>query len=141
MNEFDEDFYGHRLRAIALGYVRPESGDFKSLEDLIHAIRDDVTFASHKCDEGAAAAVARDAFLRCERDTSVADAGARKVPPHAQHQQQQQQNQQQQQEAAANEVARASCTPLAPKRATIVSRVESPLGALAFLQTRHAKDE
>ena len=30
MHKFNEDFYGQELRAIALGYIRPEA-DFKSL--------------------------------------------------------------------------------------------------------------
>jgi FAD synthase len=30
MHNFDEDFYGQEIRAIALGYIRPEA-DFKSL--------------------------------------------------------------------------------------------------------------
>jgi len=44
MHKFDNDFYGHHLKALALGYIRPEL-DFKSLEDLILAIKEDIKFS------------------------------------------------------------------------------------------------
>jgi len=44
IHEFAQDFYGEELRAIALGFERTEL-DFKSLDDLIHAIKDDVQYA------------------------------------------------------------------------------------------------
>jgi riboflavin kinase len=44
IHEFAEDFYGAQLRALALGYIRPEC-DFDGLESLITAINDDIAFA------------------------------------------------------------------------------------------------
>lgn len=49
LHEFDEDFYGKELRIIILGYLRPEK-NFKSLDDLIEAIRNDINQARLKLD-------------------------------------------------------------------------------------------
>jgi len=40
MHPFDADFYGHEMKAIVLGYIRPEL-DYSSREDLIEDIETD----------------------------------------------------------------------------------------------------
>lgn len=50
MNQFEKDFYGEEIKAVAVGYIRPEL-DFISLEDLTKAIKDDVSFSEQKCQE------------------------------------------------------------------------------------------
>jgi len=45
MHQFKDDFYEEEIKVIALGYERPEL-DFKSLDDLITAIKDDISFAN-----------------------------------------------------------------------------------------------
>ncbi|KAN0035237.1 hypothetical protein ACTA71_004498 [Dictyostelium dimigraforme] len=44
INKFDSDFYGAELRAIGLGFIRPMC-DFKSLDELVKAINDDIDYA------------------------------------------------------------------------------------------------
>lgn len=50
MHEFDSDFYGSVLRVSILGYIRPEM-DFKSLEDLIARIKNDISVAHVELDK------------------------------------------------------------------------------------------
>ncbi|XP_008195627.2 riboflavin kinase [Tribolium castaneum] len=50
IHKFDEDFYGKILKVVMLGYLRSEK-DFKSVEDLIQAINNDVLEAQTKLDE------------------------------------------------------------------------------------------
>ncbi len=58
-----DDFYGQQIRAVALGYVRPEA-DFAGLEALKLAIAEDVLWASEQVAHSAAAAEwTRSAFL------------------------------------------------------------------------------
>eukprot|EP01116_Phalansterium_solitarium_P014549 TRINITY_DN3226_c0_g1_i1.p2 TRINITY_DN3226_c0_g1~~TRINITY_DN3226_c0_g1_i1.p2 ORF type:complete len:162 (+),score=33.94 TRINITY_DN3226_c0_g1_i1:51-536(+) len=45
MHEFADDFYGQQLRAIPLHYMRNEL-DFTTIENLIQAIKDDITYAN-----------------------------------------------------------------------------------------------
>ncbi|CAL4154702.1 unnamed protein product, partial [Meganyctiphanes norvegica] len=47
MNVFENDFYGSQLRVVLLGYVRPECS-FKSLDDLITAIKNDIAEADRQ---------------------------------------------------------------------------------------------
>eukprot|EP01132_Coremiostelium_polycephalum_P003691 gene3691-4600_t len=47
MNKFDDDFYGSEIKAVALGFIRPMC-DFKSLDELIKAINDDIDYAKQK---------------------------------------------------------------------------------------------
>jgi len=47
IHQFDSDFYGQKLKAIILSFIRNES-DFKSLDELITAIKDDITFAGQQ---------------------------------------------------------------------------------------------
>lgn len=49
MHQFSEDFYGQQLRVGILGYVRPLT-DFKSVDELINAIKDDIDVADKKLD-------------------------------------------------------------------------------------------
>lgn len=44
MKKFEEDFYGSLLKICILGYIRPEM-DFKSLQDLIDTINNDISVA------------------------------------------------------------------------------------------------
>ena len=46
-HEFEEDFYGSQIRALALGYIRPEL-DFNSLEELIAAISGDISWSKEQ---------------------------------------------------------------------------------------------
>lgn len=50
MHEFESDFYGDNLKIIVLGYIR-DMLNFKSLEDLIKAIRADISESHTKLDE------------------------------------------------------------------------------------------
>ncbi|KHJ43654.1 riboflavin biosynthesis protein RibF domain protein [Trichuris suis] len=56
---FDEDFYGAKLRVVALDYLRPMT-TFKSLEELIEAIQRDI--------ENAKSALASPTFQRFRGD-------------------------------------------------------------------------
>ena len=58
-----DDFYGAPMRAIVVGWVRPER-DFAGLDELISAIRTDIAFADAKLNEPALAALASDPYLR-----------------------------------------------------------------------------
>jgi len=44
IQKFEQDFYGSQLNAIVLGFIRPMC-DFKSLDELIKAINDDIDYA------------------------------------------------------------------------------------------------
>lgn len=50
MHEFDNDFYGANLKIVMLGYIRPMS-NFKSLDDLIAAIKKDIADANEALDQ------------------------------------------------------------------------------------------
>lgn len=50
IHKFDEDFYGKILKVGMLGYLRPEK-NFSSVDDLIKAIKNDVTDAEDKLEE------------------------------------------------------------------------------------------
>ncbi|XP_033350051.1 riboflavin kinase [Bombus vosnesenskii] len=47
MHKFENDFYGKQIKAVFTGYVRPEK-DFTSEEELIRAIKDDITIAKEQ---------------------------------------------------------------------------------------------
>eukprot|EP01097_Dermamoeba_algensis_P008189 TRINITY_DN535_c0_g1_i1.p1 TRINITY_DN535_c0_g1~~TRINITY_DN535_c0_g1_i1.p1 ORF type:complete len:182 (-),score=52.35 TRINITY_DN535_c0_g1_i1:88-588(-) len=48
--EFQTDFYGERVRAIATGYIRPQQA-YSSLEALIEAIQNDISTSKTKLKE------------------------------------------------------------------------------------------
>ncbi|XP_071098245.1 riboflavin kinase-like [Haliotis cracherodii] len=50
MHQFPEDFYGSRLKIVMVGYIRPMS-TFASLDELITAIRNDISETDKKLDE------------------------------------------------------------------------------------------
>ncbi|EGG14861.1 riboflavin kinase [Cavenderia fasciculata] len=50
INKFEQDFYGHQLNAIAVGFIRPMC-DFSSLDELIKAINDDIEYAQQQLDQ------------------------------------------------------------------------------------------
>ncbi|XP_059485134.1 riboflavin kinase [Neocloeon triangulifer] len=50
MHKFDDDFYGSTLKVCMVGYLRPEM-DFKSLDELIEAINQDIKNASEALDQ------------------------------------------------------------------------------------------
>lgn len=52
LHEFSKDFYGSNLQLLICGVLRPEF-DFKSLEDLIAAIKADISVASEALDSEA----------------------------------------------------------------------------------------
>ncbi|KAL1283846.1 Riboflavin kinase [Trichinella pseudospiralis] len=47
LHAFDRDFYGSLLKIVILGYIRPMV-TFNSLDQLIEAIQNDISFASGK---------------------------------------------------------------------------------------------
>lgn len=47
LKTFEGDFYGQNIKALALGYIRPEA-DFKSVDDLKTAIQNDLEYAKEK---------------------------------------------------------------------------------------------
>ena len=49
MHQFEDDFYGSTLKTVMVGYVRPMTS-FKSLEELIAAIHNDIEVANSKLD-------------------------------------------------------------------------------------------
>lgn len=50
LHQFDSDFYGSWLRVIVCGYRRPEK-NYKSLDDLISDIKEDIADAKEKLDD------------------------------------------------------------------------------------------
>jgi len=44
LHKFESDFYGNELRCLCMGYIREEQA-FKTLDDLITAIRSDIDYA------------------------------------------------------------------------------------------------
>lgn len=50
MKKFKQDFYGSILRIVMLGYIRPET-DFKSLQDLIDTINNDIEVANKELEK------------------------------------------------------------------------------------------
>jgi len=47
LHDFSSDFYGSMLRICILGYIRPEKS-YNTLEDLIAAIKSDISFAEQE---------------------------------------------------------------------------------------------
>ncbi|XP_058807321.1 riboflavin kinase isoform X2 [Phymastichus coffea] len=50
LHKFEEDFYGKELKVIVLGYIRPEK-NFSSMDELITAIKSDISIANKSLDE------------------------------------------------------------------------------------------
>eukprot|EP01117_Protostelium_nocturnum_P014463 TRINITY_DN5503_c0_g1_i1.p1 TRINITY_DN5503_c0_g1~~TRINITY_DN5503_c0_g1_i1.p1 ORF type:complete len:195 (+),score=66.24 TRINITY_DN5503_c0_g1_i1:66-587(+) len=50
IHEYEGDFYDKELKAVALGYIREEL-NFGSLDDLIQAIKDDISWTVSKLEE------------------------------------------------------------------------------------------
>lgn len=50
LHEYENDFYGQELRVIILGYLRPEK-NFTSLNELIEAIKNDISQAKHQLEQ------------------------------------------------------------------------------------------
>jgi len=50
LHDFDVDFYGARLEAMALTYIRPMTS-FESIEELVNAIESDKQLAQETMDE------------------------------------------------------------------------------------------
>ncbi len=63
LHNFEQDFYGHTLRLVVCGYIRPEA-NFTSLEALIAQIHGDADVARAALDVEPYAALREDAFLR-----------------------------------------------------------------------------
>lgn len=63
LHEFGEDFYGHEIRAIAMGYIRPEA-NFNGLDELKKAIADDIEYARNKLDTPEAKAAVLDPYVK-----------------------------------------------------------------------------
>lgn len=51
MHQYENDFYGQELKVCILGYLRPEM-NFNSLDELICAIKKDISDADKYLDEG-----------------------------------------------------------------------------------------
>eukprot|EP01104_Vermistella_antarctica_P001535 TRINITY_DN115_c0_g2_i1.p1 TRINITY_DN115_c0_g2~~TRINITY_DN115_c0_g2_i1.p1 ORF type:complete len:184 (-),score=38.11 TRINITY_DN115_c0_g2_i1:85-636(-) len=49
-HDFADDFYGHELRVIGLGYIRPEAS-FNNIDELIQAIQDDISYSKDRLEE------------------------------------------------------------------------------------------
>lgn len=47
IHTFENDFYGKQIKAIFVGYIRPEK-NFTSEEELIKAIKTDIAFAEEQ---------------------------------------------------------------------------------------------
>ncbi|XP_037069155.1 riboflavin kinase-like [Pollicipes pollicipes] len=62
MHKFTGDFYGSTLRVCMVGFIRPEK-NFKSLDELIRAINDDIDVAAELCARPENAALAKDDFF------------------------------------------------------------------------------
>lgn len=63
IKEFAHDFYGESLRAIFLGYIRPEY-DYVSKEALIDDIKTDIRVANNSLDREGYKVFEKDAFWR-----------------------------------------------------------------------------
>ncbi|CAH1788203.1 unnamed protein product, partial [Owenia fusiformis] len=50
LHTFEEDFYGSELKVVMVGYIRPEK-NFKSLDDLISAIKSDIDTAHEQLEK------------------------------------------------------------------------------------------
>lgn len=50
LHEYQSDFYGQELKVIILGYLRPEK-NFSSLNELIEAIKNDISEANGELDK------------------------------------------------------------------------------------------
>ncbi|KAA0152903.1 hypothetical protein FNF29_03427 [Cafeteria roenbergensis] len=82
LHTFEEDFYGEDLRLVVTGYMRPEK-DYAGLDELIAAIRGDVTFAWESLDKAPHAALAADPFLSAAASATTAPASATTAPASA----------------------------------------------------------
>ncbi|VDP09632.1 unnamed protein product [Soboliphyme baturini] len=51
LHKFEKDFYGSFLKSLIIGYIRPMKS-FGSLDELIQAIRSDITFANKQLSLG-----------------------------------------------------------------------------------------
>eukprot|EP00094_Tigriopus_californicus_P004294 TCALIF_04140-PA protein Name:"Similar to Rfk Riboflavin kinase (Mus musculus)" AED:0.27 eAED:0.27 QI:0/0/0/0.6/1/1/5/0/183 len=69
IHDFDEDFYGSWLRVIVSGYIRPEE-NYNCLDDLIHAIRNDIATAERELESPSQLLLKTDAFLTDPVDTN-----------------------------------------------------------------------
>jgi len=74
LHEFDSDFYGSWLRVIVCGYRRPEK-NYKSLDDLISDIKQDIADSREKLDDAVLKELRDDDFF-CK---PVAE--CRSIPP------------------------------------------------------------
>ncbi|XP_071451164.1 riboflavin kinase [Hetaerina americana] len=63
LHTFPSDFYGSLLRVCILGYIRPEK-DFKSLDDLIAAIKSDIVFADEALEQNEMLQHKKDQFFQ-----------------------------------------------------------------------------
>lgn len=63
LHEFDEDFYGAKLKYLIVGYLRPEK-DFPSLDALVEAIQDDISQADAWLESVEGKAWTADAFFQ-----------------------------------------------------------------------------
>jgi len=62
LHSFPDDFYGSVLSCVAVHYIREEY-DFISLDDLIRAIQDDITYTSKLLDKAEYSSYKQDKFL------------------------------------------------------------------------------
>ena len=63
MHKFENDFYGKQIKAVFTGYVRPEK-DFTSEEELIRAIKDDITIAEEQLQKSDMAVYKDNSFFK-----------------------------------------------------------------------------
>jgi riboflavin kinase len=59
MHDFGQDFYGHNLNLLILGFIRPEY-DYVSKESLIQDIQTDIQVTENS--------LAREAYQKCKAD-------------------------------------------------------------------------
>ncbi|XP_064645887.1 riboflavin kinase-like [Lineus longissimus] len=64
IHKFDEDFYGSSLKVCLLGYIRAERS-FKSLDELIVAIKNDISEAESQLDKVECINYKEDCFFQC----------------------------------------------------------------------------
>ena len=64
MHRFSEDFYGHKIRVVALGYLRPEMKFPGGIGELIARINADVAISKVQLDDPKLVAFSKDAMLR-----------------------------------------------------------------------------
>jgi riboflavin kinase len=61
MHKYAQDFYGSQLKALVVGYLRPEM-KFASIDSLISRIRADIGIAKRQLDQQDARAAAPEGF-------------------------------------------------------------------------------